>query len=244
MPGMKATKWVRIRGVLAVGVLALVVVELTGRRSWSVVVPQVVLIVGIVVTSVLDVIALRRHRRGLTSPPRMTADRRDGQDGECRHRDGYGRAGRRLLGADDLEVLVEKEVVGPVHADVVDVVVTVAQLHDAVDHAPGVGSQSSLCGLVRCRPADDRPRPLSPVAGICPTCFDVVGAPRWNGITLALDDVADPLVDCTMTCVALMVVPLVVPSTRTLLPLVTPLFEIESVPFRYLVEVSSSTVTF
>jgi hypothetical protein len=34
-----------------------------------------------------------------------------------------------------------------------------------------------------------------------------------------------------MTCVAVMVVPLVVPSTRTLLPVVMALAEVERVPF-------------
>jgi hypothetical protein len=47
-----------------------------------------------------------------------------------------------------------------------------------------------------------------------------------------------------MTCVAVMVVPLVVPSTRTPLPGVMALAEIELVPFRYFVEDASSTVTF
>jgi hypothetical protein len=41
-----------------------------------------------------------------------------------------------------------------------------------------------------------------------------------------------------------MVVPLVVPSTRTLLPVVMALAEIERVPFWYVVEDASSTVTF
>jgi hypothetical protein len=50
-----------------------------------------------------------------------------------------------------------------------------------------------------------------------------------------------------MTCVAAMVVPLVVltvPSTRTLSPLVMALAEVELVPFWYVVEDASSTVTF
>jgi hypothetical protein len=45
-----------------------------------------------------------------------------------------------------------------------------------------------------------------------------------------------------MTCVALMVVELTVPSTRMCSPLVTALFEVELVPFWYFVEESSSTV--
>src|SRR5690348_5176664 len=47
-----------------------------------------------------------------------------------------------------------------------------------------------------------------------------------------------------MTCVAVMVVPLVVPSTRTLSPVVMALAEVELVPFWYVVEDASSTVTF
>jgi hypothetical protein len=47
-----------------------------------------------------------------------------------------------------------------------------------------------------------------------------------------------------MTWVAVMVVPLVVPSTRTVSPLVMALAEVEVVPFRYAVEGASSTVTF
>ena len=43
---------------------------------------------------------------------------------------------RRLLGADDLEVLVDEDVVRPVDADVVDFVLAAAQLHNPVDHAP------------------------------------------------------------------------------------------------------------
>ena len=54
----------------------------------------------------------------------------------------------------------------------------------------------------------------------------------------------DPLpVVCAMTCVALMVVELTVPRTRTCSPLVIVLFEVEVVPLSYLVEGSSSTVT-
>jgi hypothetical protein len=44
--------------------------------------------------------------------------------------------------------------------------------------------------------------------------------------------------------VAVIVVPLVVPSTRTYSPVVTALAEVEFVPFRYVVEDTSLTVTF
>jgi hypothetical protein len=42
----------------------------------------------------------------------------------------------QLIGADDLEVLVDEDVVGPVDADVVDLVLAVAQLDNTVDDAP------------------------------------------------------------------------------------------------------------
>jgi hypothetical protein len=47
-----------------------------------------------------------------------------------------------------------------------------------------------------------------------------------------------------MTCVAVMVVPLVVPSTRTDSPAVMALAEVEPVPFSYVVDDASLTVTF
>jgi hypothetical protein len=50
----------------------------------------------------------------------------------------------RLVGADDLEVLVDEDVVGPVDADVVDLVLGVAELDDTVDDAAWVGDQ---CGF-------------------------------------------------------------------------------------------------
>jgi hypothetical protein len=47
-----------------------------------------------------------------------------------------------------------------------------------------------------------------------------------------------------MTCVAVMVVPLVVPSTRTPSPVVMSLAEVDAVPFWYVVAGASLTVTF
>jgi ABC-type polysaccharide/polyol phosphate transport system ATPase subunit len=47
-------------------------------------------------------------------------------------------ASPRLVGADDLEVLVDEDVVRPVEADVVDLVLAVAQLHNTVDEAPAI----------------------------------------------------------------------------------------------------------
>jgi hypothetical protein len=71
----------------------------------------------------------------------------------------------------------------------------------------------------------------------------VVGAPRWKGTTA--DEDADPTpVGCTMTCDAVIVVPSVVPRTRTGAPVVTAVGEVELVPFWYVVEDASSTVTF
>jgi hypothetical protein len=63
---------------------------------------------------------------------------------------------RQLIGADHLEVLVDKDVVWPVDADVVDLVFAVAQLHNTVDDAPRVGRQRSFGCLIGCRSADDR----------------------------------------------------------------------------------------
>jgi hypothetical protein len=55
----------------------------------------------------------------------------------------------------------------------------------------------------------------------------VVGAPFSKGITVAAVEAADPpSLACTMTCEALMVVELTVPSTRTRSPLVMALFEV------------------
>jgi hypothetical protein len=48
---------------------------------------------------------------------------------------------RRLVGADDLEVLVDEDVVRPVDADVVDLVLAVTQLHDAINDSPRVSGQ-------------------------------------------------------------------------------------------------------
>lgn len=53
------TRWFRLRVVFAVGVLALVAIELSGHRSWPVVLLQVLGTVGIVVSSAFDVRDLR-----------------------------------------------------------------------------------------------------------------------------------------------------------------------------------------
>ena len=66
----------------------------------------------------------------------------------------------RLLGADDREVRVDEEVMRPVHADVVDLAIPVAQLNDTVDDDAGVDGQGGFRRLVRCRSAEDCPRSL------------------------------------------------------------------------------------
>ena len=66
-------------------------------------------------------------------------------------------------GTDHLEARALEDVVGPVDADVVDVVLAVAQLHHPVDDGPRVSSQGGFGRIVRRRAADDRPRPSAPV---------------------------------------------------------------------------------
>ncbi len=58
----------------------------------------------------------------------------------------------QLVSADDLEVRVDEDVVWPVDADGVDLVLTVAQLHDTVDDPPGIGGQSSFVALAALAP--------------------------------------------------------------------------------------------
>jgi|SRR5665213_194057 len=54
MSRIKATRWFRLRLAFAIGVLILLAVELTGHRSWIVVALQALLIIGIIITSALD----------------------------------------------------------------------------------------------------------------------------------------------------------------------------------------------
>src|SRR4029077_18244852 len=68
-----------------------------------------------------------------------------------------------LIGAEDLEVLADEDVVRPVDADVVDLVLAVAQLHNTVDDTTRVGGQRSGGRLIRGCSADDSPRPLTVV---------------------------------------------------------------------------------
>jgi hypothetical protein len=70
----------------------------------------------------------------------------------------------------------------------------------------------------------------------------VDGAPRWKGTTFVVEEV--PTVVCTMTSLALMVVPLTVPRTRTLSLFCTALAEVDAVPFLYAVDAALLMVTF
>ena len=67
---------------------------------------------------------------------------------------GWGEA-PLVVGADDLEVLVDEDVVGPVDADVVDLVIAVAQRHHTVDDAARVSGQRRFGRLGGGCSADD-----------------------------------------------------------------------------------------
>src|SRR5207253_6804837 len=53
-----------------------------------------------------------------------------------------------LLGADDLEIIIDENVMRPVDSDYVDVVIAVAQQNNTVDGASLVSGVSSGLGLV------------------------------------------------------------------------------------------------
>jgi hypothetical protein len=61
---------------------------------------------------------------------------------------------------------------------------------------------------------------------------------------ITFDEDSGTFVGCTTTCVAVIVVLSVVPSTSAVLPLVTALDDAELVPFSYVVDDVSLTVTF
>ena len=63
------TKWFRLRVAFALGVLVLLAFELSGHRSLLVTLPQALLILGIIVTSALDLRDLRRRRAAAAGPP-------------------------------------------------------------------------------------------------------------------------------------------------------------------------------
>src|SRR5438105_8100869 len=56
---------------------------------------------------------------------------------------------RSVIGADDLVVAGDEDVMGPVDADAVDFVLAVAQPHHPVDDTAGVRGQRRFDGLVR-----------------------------------------------------------------------------------------------
>lgn len=64
-----ATRWLRLRVAFAIAVLVLLPIELSGHRSWPVILLQALLIVGIIATSVLDLRDLRRRRGTASGPP-------------------------------------------------------------------------------------------------------------------------------------------------------------------------------
>src|SRR3954447_331404 len=110
---------------------------------------------------------------------------------------------------------------------------------------PGYTASAAVVARFAVVPLTIVPEPSRWFAGIWPSCFDVVGAPRVKGIALDGENVADPpLAGCTTTCVAVMAVPLVVPRTRTDSPALTALAVVALAPLRYVVEDALWTVTF
>jgi hypothetical protein len=69
MQRASATKWLRLRVAFALGVLALLAVELSGHRSLLVTIPQALLILGIIATSALDLRDLLRRKGAAAGPP-------------------------------------------------------------------------------------------------------------------------------------------------------------------------------
>jgi len=63
------TKWFPLRVAFALWVLVLLAVEVSGHRNWLVILVQVLLILGIIVTSALDLWDLRRRRAAAGPPP-------------------------------------------------------------------------------------------------------------------------------------------------------------------------------
>src|SRR4051812_16094333 len=70
---------------------------------------------------------------------------------------------RALKGADDPEGPADEDVMRPVDADHVDVVLAVAQQRDTIDGPSGIGRHRSALGPVRCCAGDDRARPFAEV---------------------------------------------------------------------------------
>jgi hypothetical protein len=149
---------------------------------------------------------------------------------------------RSVACADYFEVVVDKDVVGPVDADVVDLVVAAAQFHDSIDDAARVGQQGGFGGFVRGGSAEDGAGSVLVAGRDLTNGFDLSPVPlkatTWDAV-LELGS-GGP----TMTSVAVIVVLSSVPSTRTVTALVTALFDVAVVPFSYLVDDVSLMVTF
>jgi hypothetical protein len=69
MPERSPSKWLRIRAGLAVVVVALVIVELTGHRSRPVALIQGLCIVGIIITVGFDLWDIYKRRVTRPGPP-------------------------------------------------------------------------------------------------------------------------------------------------------------------------------
>ena len=69
MQRVSETKWFPLRVAFALWVLVLLAVEVSGHRNWLVILVQVLLILGIIVTSALDLWDLRRRRAAAGPPP-------------------------------------------------------------------------------------------------------------------------------------------------------------------------------
>jgi hypothetical protein len=69
MPERPTSRWLRIRAGLAVVVVALVIVELTGHRSWPVALVQGICIIGIIITVALDLWDIYKRRVTRRGPP-------------------------------------------------------------------------------------------------------------------------------------------------------------------------------
>jgi hypothetical protein len=68
MQRVSETKWFPLRVAFALGVLVLLAVELSGHRGRFVVLLQTLFILGIILTSALDLLDLRRRRAAAAGP--------------------------------------------------------------------------------------------------------------------------------------------------------------------------------
>jgi hypothetical protein len=149
-----------------------------------------------------------------------------------------------LISADHLEVAVDEDVVRPAHAYVVDLIDSAADLHDAVDDPARICAWCRSGRFVRGRPAGNRARAFGVVRGDLPGLLGLALSATLDVTILELAVPFSMLAGSTITCVAVIVVLSVVPSTRTVEPLVTALAETLLVPSSYLVDPANLTVTF